>query len=449
MLTVDDDADYLELLGERLKKRGYEVMLARSGEEALAVLEAQPVDCILLDRSMAGIGGVATCKRIKNAPATRDTPLIFLTATEQRDAVIEGLGAGADDFVSKASGFDVLSARVQAQLRRRQIEDEQRKVREQLLRSELDVSEARAARELAEARATMAEELARANGELASANRELETFSYSVSHDLRAPLRTIGAFTQALAEELGDRATDRERDHIRRVLAASSRMADLIEALLELSRISRAPIGRHRVDLSAMATTILEEHARHDVTRTVLTQIAPDLVVAADGRPDGSSSTTCSATPGSSPGASTQGGSRSAPRGTCSSSRTTASASTWPGPTGCSRRSAGCTRTRRSRAPASGWRRRGGSSSGTAGGSGPRPPSGAGRSSRSPSPTGRRLRPTPRRPPRRPDERPRACELAGVRAAQARRGRIRATRSRSAADQSGGAEYGNACETFG
>ena len=110
---------------------------------------------------MAGIGGVETCRRIKNVPAMRDIPLIILTATEQRDAVIEGLGAGADDFVSKASGFDVLSARVQAQIRRKQIEDEQRKVREQLLRSELEAAEARAARELAETRAAMAEELGR------------------------------------------------------------------------------------------------------------------------------------------------------------------------------------------------------------------------------------------------------------------------------------------------
>jgi two-component system NtrC family sensor kinase len=284
VLTVDDDPDYLELLGDRLRKRGYEVVPAHSGEEALSVLGAQAVDCILLDRSMTGLGGVATCKQIKNTPAIRDTPLIFLTATEQRDAVIEGLGAGADDFVSKASGFDVLSARVQAQLRRRQIEEEQRKVREQLLRSELEVAEARGARELAETRGKMAEELAHANAELANANRELETFSYTVSHDLRAPLRTIGAFTQALAEELGDHASDRARDYIRRVLAASSRMADLIEALLELSRISRVPIGRHRVDLSAIAAAVIEDLARHEPGRKVTTAIAPNLVVAADGR---------------------------------------------------------------------------------------------------------------------------------------------------------------------
>src|SRR5678815_4718023 len=150
----------------------------------------------------------------------------------------------------RGSGFDVLSARIQAQIRRKQIEDEQRKVREQLLRSELDAAEARAAKALAETRAAMAEELKLTNEELAQANRELEAFSYSVSHDLRAPLRTISAFTHALIEELGDKLEGCARDHVRRVLTSTSRMADLIDALLELSRISRSPIGRHRVDLS-------------------------------------------------------------------------------------------------------------------------------------------------------------------------------------------------------
>jgi signal transduction histidine kinase len=284
ILTVDDDPEYLEMLSDRLRKRGYDVLSAGCGEAALETLQHERVDCILLDRSMAGIGGVATCKALKDNAATRDTPLIFLTATEQREAIIEGLSVGADDFVSKASGFDVLAARVQAQIRRKQIEDEQRKVREQLLHSELAAAEARAAKELAEARAEMAEELARTNVELAQTNRELEAFSYSVSHDLRAPLRTIAAFTQALAEDLGDKLDDRTHDHVRRVLAASARMADLIEALLELSRINRAPIGRHRVDLSAVASSVCDELTRRDPRRQLDAVIVPSLVVAADGR---------------------------------------------------------------------------------------------------------------------------------------------------------------------
>ena len=141
-----------------------------------------------------------------------------------------------------------------------------------------------AATALAEARAAMAEELARANDDLAQANRELEAFSYSVSHDLRAPLRTISAFTHALIEDFGDNIDDKARDHIRRVLAATARMSDLIDALLELSRISRSPIGRHRVNLSRLATIVLDDLAKRDPMRAVGLDIAPDLVVEADGR---------------------------------------------------------------------------------------------------------------------------------------------------------------------
>lgn len=285
ILAVDDDPDYLMLLGDRLRKRGYDVVRAQSGEEAIELLGFQSVDCILLDRSMAGIGGIETCRRLKGSPVVRDTPLIFLTATEQRDAVIEGLAAGADDFVSKSAGFEVLGARIQAQIRRKQIEDEQRKVKEKLLRSEMEASEARAARELAEARAAMAEQLERTNAELAAANRELEHFSYTVSHDLRHPLRTINAFTRALVADMGDRLNDRAYDHVHRVLAASTRMADLIDALLELARISSIPLERrHRVDLSAMAQATIEEIAKRDPMRAVVANVAPHLEVDADAR---------------------------------------------------------------------------------------------------------------------------------------------------------------------
>jgi len=284
VLAVDDDPDYLDILRGRLRKRGYDVACARSGEEAIRVLEAQPVHCILLDRSMPGMGGVATCMRIKEAEATRETPVIILTATDHRDAVIESLAAGADDFVSKASGFDVLSARVQAQLRRKQIEEEQRKFREQLLRSELEASEARAARVIAETRAALAEELTRTNLELVQTNRELEAFSYTVSHDLRAPLRTISALTHAITENLAGKLDAHALDLIRRVLAAASRMSDLIEALLELGRIHREPIGRYRVDLSGLAMVVVEELVLREPDRSVVCVIARDLYVDADGR---------------------------------------------------------------------------------------------------------------------------------------------------------------------
>ncbi len=284
LLAADDDPDYLALMATGLRKRGYEVITCGSGEETLERLASETVACIVLDRQMPGLGGVATCKALKASPDTRDIPLVILTSAEDRQAVIEGLAAGADDFVSKKSGLDILAARVQAQIRRKQIEDEQRSVRERLLHSELEASEARAAQLVAETRATLADELARTNAELGQANRELEAFSYSVSHDLRAPLRTISAFTHALAEDLGDALDDKARDHVRRVLAASARMADLIDALLELARLHTTPVARHRVDLSQLAAAVMDEIARREPERLVSTTITPGLVTCADGR---------------------------------------------------------------------------------------------------------------------------------------------------------------------
>jgi light-regulated signal transduction histidine kinase (bacteriophytochrome) len=123
-----------------------------------------------------------------------------------------------------------------------------------------------------------------ANERLESAVRELEAFSYSVSHDLRAPLRTISAFTQALADDLRFQLDDKSRDHLRRVLAAAARMSDLIDALLELSQIARAPLGRHTIDLSAMAMTVVEDLRRRDVTRKLSADIAEGMTADADGR---------------------------------------------------------------------------------------------------------------------------------------------------------------------
>ncbi len=284
LLAVDDDRGYLEVLADALGALGYDVVLALSGAEAIDVLAREDIDCILLDRSMPGLSGLETCRRIKAAPVVRDIPLVMLTGTTGRDSTIEALDAGADDFLIKTAELSVLTARIHAQLRRKQFEDEHRRVRERLLRSEMAAAEERAAREAAEARAAFAEEVASAARELEAANRELESFSYSVSHDLRAPLRTITAFTQAIAEDLDDKLDEQSRDHLRRVLGATSRMSDLIDALLELARIHRQPIARRRVDVSAIAVSILEELHRRDPARHVTVTVAPGLAATGDER---------------------------------------------------------------------------------------------------------------------------------------------------------------------
>ncbi|MET0413767.1 MAG: response regulator [Polyangiaceae bacterium] len=275
VLAVDDSATYLNALAQTLRDEGYEVICAHSGEEALELLAVQPVDCVLLDLVMPGMGGKEACRRIKAAPVVRDTPLIMLTAVEDRATMLEGLGAGADDYIPKSSEFEVLKARVRAQIRRKQFEDENRKIRDQLLRRELEATEARAARDLAQARAELIHELERKN-------RELEAFSYSVSHDLRAPLRSIDGFSQALLEDQLDRLDDTGKHHLRRVRAAAQRMAELIDDLLELSRVGRTELRLTSLDLSELAQEVVAELQRAEPEREVEVVIEPGLVASAD-----------------------------------------------------------------------------------------------------------------------------------------------------------------------
>jgi two-component system NtrC family sensor kinase len=275
ILAVDDSLTYLYELSSALRDEGYDVVLAHTGEEAIAMLAVQNVDCILLDLMMPGIGGQETCRRIKATATLRNTPLIMLTAVEDRQALIDGLSTGADDYIAKSNEFDVLRARIQAQIRRKQFEDENRRIREKLLSSELEAAEARAARELAEARASLVEELE-------YKNKELEAFSYSVSHDLRAPLRSIDGFSQALIEDYGELLDETAQSHLNRIRAAANRMATLIDDMLLLSRVSRAAVNRQQVHLSALVKEVADVLKNQNPDRAVELQIQSDLYAHAD-----------------------------------------------------------------------------------------------------------------------------------------------------------------------
>jgi two-component system NtrC family sensor kinase len=257
ILAVDDSPTFLAALGAALRDEGYDVIPARSGEEAIELLGVQTVDCILLDLLMPGLSGQETCLRIKSAPTVRDIPLIMLTALEDRTAMIQGLSAGADDYISKSSEFEVLKARVRAQIRRKQFEDDNRQIREQLLRTELEAAEARAARELADTRAALVEALERKNTALEEANKELDAFSFSVSHDLRAPLRAITGFSKILVREHGEQIPADAKELLQHVVTSAARMDLLIEDLLRFSRLARQPLSKRVVGVRRMVEDVL------------------------------------------------------------------------------------------------------------------------------------------------------------------------------------------------
>jgi len=275
ILTVDDSLTYLHEVAAQLREEGYDVVPARSGEEALELLAVQMVDCILLDLVMPGLSGQETCRRIKGTTAWRDIPLIMHTALEEPEAMIEGINAGADDYIAKSSDHEVLCARVRAQLRRKQFEDENRSIREQLLQKELEVVAANSARELAETRGLFVEELE-------SKNSELEAFSYSVSHDLRAPLRSIDGFSKLLLEDHAARLDAKGQDYLHRICESAQRMGELIDDLLLLSRVGRADLARGRVDLSSIARAVFEELKNRDPSRQVTLSVEDHLLVEAD-----------------------------------------------------------------------------------------------------------------------------------------------------------------------
>ena len=120
--------------------------------------------------------------------------------------------------------------------------------------------------------------------DLEASNRELEAFSYSVSHDLRAPLRAIDGFSVILQEDLENSLDETARTYLKRIRTASARMAQLIDDLIELARLTRQPLRRQNIDLSQMVREALAEVRQSDPDRVLVTDITPGLTANADPR---------------------------------------------------------------------------------------------------------------------------------------------------------------------
>ena len=128
--------------------------------------------------------------------------------------------------------------------------------------------------------ASLEERVAERTAQLAAANAELEAFSYSVSHDLRSPLRAIDGFSRAIAEDYEAKLDDEGRDYLRRIREASQRMAQLIDDLLRLSRATRTQMRVDTIDLAALAQNVAAELRQADTPGREVTFICPDALPA-------------------------------------------------------------------------------------------------------------------------------------------------------------------------
>jgi PAS domain S-box-containing protein len=152
-----------------------------------------------------------------------------------------------------------------------------------LLSAAIDVTAIKnAENQLKQINETLERQVAQRTDELLVANRELEAFCISVSHDLRSPLRAIQGFSQALEEDCGDRLGEIAKDSIGRIQSGVRRMSELIDDLLELSRVSRKELVRSTVDLSKMARTIFDGLQRVSPERRAHIQIEGDITVQGD-----------------------------------------------------------------------------------------------------------------------------------------------------------------------
>jgi two-component system NtrC family sensor kinase len=284
LLAIDDSPTYLEFLSQEFESEGYTVEKAASGSEGLKRLETEIFDCVLVDLMMPDMDGITVCRELNRMRRGMNNPIIvlMLTARENKEDMTQGLEAGADDFVGKSSDKAVLKGRIRALLRRKFFQEENQRILEELKNKELEMIRAKAAQEVAETRAALVDKLEKTGADLARANRELEAFSYSVSHDLRAPLRHVLGFVELLQEEAGPSLSEKSLRHLATISRSAKRMGDLIDDLLAFSHIGQSEIQKTEVHLDRLVRDALGDFQVEIRERNIVWKIDPLPPVWAD-----------------------------------------------------------------------------------------------------------------------------------------------------------------------
>lgn len=300
VLIVDDIVENRYLLETILKAGGHDVVSTVNGAEALAVARANPPDLLVTDILMPVMDGFELCRRWKADETLRGIPLVFYTAT-YTSAKDESLARtlGADRFLVKPLPPDALLEEVREALAAPRTEVPAadagevlqeysealfRKLQKKVGQLEAEVAtRKRVEEEVRALNAELEERVRSRTAELETSIREMEAFSYSVSHDLRAPLRAIDGYSALLDSEASASLDAEARELLRKIRASARTMSTLIDELLEFSRTGRTELRRTRLDMGEIVRSAFEQLTTPGERERVELRVGP--LPPADGDP--------------------------------------------------------------------------------------------------------------------------------------------------------------------
>ncbi|MBE0647400.1 MAG: response regulator [Bacteroidales bacterium] len=297
IMAVEDSVVQAKRLKHFLDGNNLNNQVFYTATEAYEAAVSTPPILIISDIVMPGMDGYEFCKKLKENPDLKDIPIILLTSLRDPLDIIKGLQAGADNFITKPYEEKYLLSRINYLLANREIRKSGggemvleivfrgnkyaiNSDKKQILDLLLSVYEAAVQRndELILAQ----EQLQALNENLTAANRELEAFSYTVSHDLRSPLHTIHGYTQLMLEDYTGKLESEAVGFLDTILVASRNMSQLIDDLLKFSRSGRAIIEKDQVNMSDVANQTMQLIRQRDPLRKVLVKIPEGISGYAD-----------------------------------------------------------------------------------------------------------------------------------------------------------------------
>lgn len=304
ILIAEDSPTQREMLRHTLARHGFDVVTAVDGEDAWSRIEQIAPTIVVTDIMMPRMDGYALCRAIKQHARFASVPVVLLTSLSDPKDVIVALESKADGFVGKPFVADHLISRIHAVIANRDlprggtdqggieinhggrnytITAERRQILELLLsvydmavRRNLELAEAQAG--LQRLNAELEQKVRDRTRRLEDSNRSLETFCYTVAHDLRAPLRSIQGYMFMLEEDYANGLGDKARDYVTRASTAANRMDTLILDLLAYGRVSHAETQLEEVDARAEVERLLQERAEEiDAKHARMTLELPDV----------------------------------------------------------------------------------------------------------------------------------------------------------------------------